>query len=480
MHAVRWIWSLVFPSRAATQTWMMLTFALVVGVGVVGVLVYSVFLYMEGQQEEREALALDAERIAYHLERSGAVGDLAAVVDDLAQLTQLDVTVVTPSGAAYRSGTGALAPGALDGREELMNGRRLREGTEDVDGETMYYAAVHRASGWVVRVGQDEDVLYSEIRRLESVLVVSLMLVFMLTLLGSWIAADKITAPLRAISRSARSIGEGDFSERIVVVTRAAELQDLAQSLNRMSERYREKIGELERLARLQNEFIGNVSHEVRNPIFALSGYLEALAGPKLSESLRQRYAQKGLVNLERLNNLFNDLIEIARLEYREDLLKDEPFDFGELVDDVAEMLLPKADAKGLTLEWPRDSVYVDADRNRMRQVMINLIDNAIAYSDEGTIRCRYRRKLDKVRVEVVDSGRGIPEEHLERIFERFHRVDPDRSRKSGGTGLGLSIVKQIIHAHGEHISVESTVGRGTRFWFELPHAEVPEEMEVA
>ena len=124
--------------------------------------------------------------------------------------------------------------------------------------------------------------------------------------------------------------------------------------------------------------------------------------------------------------------------------------------------------------------LFVRADRSMIRQVLINLIDNAIAYSDTGTVRCRYRRHLDKVRIEVVDSGRGIPEEHLERIFGRFHRVDPDRSRKSGGTGLGLSIVKQILAAHGETVHVESTLGRGTRFWFELQYEEtLPDELEA-
>jgi signal transduction histidine kinase len=112
------------------------------------------------------------------------------------------------------------------------------------------------------------------------------------------------------------------------------------------------------------------------------------------------------------------------------------------------------------------------ADRNRIRQVLTNLIDNAIAYSDEGSVRCRMRRHLDKARKEVDDTGRGIPEEHIGRIFERFYRVDAARSRKMGGTGLGLSIVKQILQAHGETVHVESTKGRGTRFWFELPLAE--------
>jgi signal transduction histidine kinase len=224
-------------------------------------------------------------------------------------------------------------------------------------------------------------------------------------------------------------------------------------------------------MARLQGEFIGNVSHEVRNPIFAVSGYLEALSSPNLPPDQQKRYAQKGLGNLERLSNLFNDLIEIARLEYREDLINPDVFDLQGLALEVAELLRPRAVQKGLELEVENTPQLVRADRDRIRQVLVNLIENAIVYTDAGHVRFRFRRRGPKVRLEVVDTGRGIPEEHLERIFERFYRVDPDRSRKSGGTGLGLSIVKQILLAHDEQIHVESTPGRGTRFWFDLPYA---------
>ena len=220
---------------------------------------------------------------------------------------------------------------------------------------------------------------------------------------------------------------------------------------------------------RVQNEFIGNVSHEVKNPIFAVFGYLEALASDTLPPEQRKKYAQKGLANLQRLNTLFSDLIEIAKLEYREDLIHPSAFDLQELVEEVGETLDPKAEAKGLELTYENPPLWVTADRNRIRQVLTNLMDNAIAYSDEGSVRCRMRRHLDKARVEVVDTGRGIPADHLDRIFERFYRVDTARSRKEGGTGLGLAIVKQILEAHGETIHVESTKGRGTRFWFELP-----------
>ncbi|MDX1488749.1 MAG: ATP-binding protein, partial [Acidiferrobacterales bacterium] len=139
----------------------------------------------------------------------------------------------------------------------------------------------------------------------------------------------------------------------------------------------------------------------------------------------------------------------------------------------------PKAQEKGINLVLENPTYMVEADRSRIRQVLTNLIENAIAYSDEGTVRCRIRRRLEKVRVEVVDTGKGIPEDHLDRIFERFYRVDPGRSRKSGGTGLGLSIVKQIMQAHGETMHVESTLGRGTRFWFDLPFAGKTAELEA-
>jgi signal transduction histidine kinase len=323
----------------------------------------------------------------------------------------------------------------------------------------------------LLRLGEPLPALVRVFERVQVVLASGLLLALALALLGAWLASRQITAPLAAITRSAQRINEGDLDGRIVVKTRAAEFQELARSLNQMATRFRSDIQELQRMQRVQNEFIGNVSHEVKNPIFAVFGYLEALGSDTLPSEQRTKYAQKGLANLQRLNNLFSDLIEIARLEYREDLIHRQRFDLQDLIQEVGETLDPRADEKALELTYDNPPLEVYADRNRIRQVVTNLIDNAIAYSDEGSVRCRMRRHLDKARVEVVDTGRGIPEEHLGRVFERFYRVDAARSRKMGGTGLGLAIVKQILGAHGEAIHVESTKGRGTRFWFELPLA---------
>src|SRR5690606_8080853 len=161
----------------------------------------------------------------------------------------------------------------------------------------------------------------SAVERMQATLIIGMALALVLALIGAWIAAQQVTGPLRAISKSARRIAdlrsadEGDLSSEIHVRTRAAEIQDLAKSLNSMAERFQQDIYELQRVARVQNEFIGNVSHEVKNPIFAVGGYLEALATDDLTPEQRQKYVTKGLTNLQRLNNLFSDLIEIAKLE---------------------------------------------------------------------------------------------------------------------------------------------------------------------
>ncbi|NNF04606.1 MAG: HAMP domain-containing histidine kinase, partial [Rhodothermales bacterium] len=424
-------------------------------------------------------------RIAALIDNAEAGPERREVISDIARYGDVRVTVVQPEGDVVDlRGEQPLHDSQLTDRPEMrfpVTSDEIRFAERSENGVQFFYAALRLPdSGLIVRVGQPRPPLFALITRMQLTLVVAMVMALLLAVLGSWIAAQRVTRPLQSIRNIARSISEGQFDEEIIVDSRASEFQDLAKSLNRMSDTFKEKIDELQRLARLQNEFIGNVSHEVRNPIFAVGGYLEALASSALSEEQRRFYAEKGLLNLERLNNLFNDLIEIARLEYREDLIKPEEFSLQELLDDLYELLETKAHEKGLQLIMDNPEVYVHADRNRIRQVLINLIENAIAYSEEGTVRCRYRRHLDKVRIEVVDTGRGIPEEHLEQIFERFHRVDPDRSRKGGGTGLGLSIVKQILHAHGENIHVESTLGRGTRFWFELPYAaretDVPDE----
>ncbi len=471
----------LFPSRASTQTWMILTLLLVVGIAVAAVGLYITFvLRSEVQIAYQQTMLQQISRVTAILESEQ---DPARKLDHIQTMTRfgdLRITVVEGQTVVDMDRGGQRENDDLMDEPEMASadGPAFQFTQREVAGQTIYFTTTRTPSGTLIRVAQPRPPLFGLIGRLQFTLIVAMIMALLLAVFGSWIAAQRVTQPLVAIRNSAAAISEGKLEEEIFVDSRAAEFQDLAKSLNLMSDTFKEKIDELQKMAALQNEFIGNVSHEVRNPIFAVGGYLEALASDGLDAQKRKFYAEKGLTNLERLNNLFSDLIEIARLEYREDLIKPTVFELSELLDEVYEIEKSRAAEKGIDLVVENPVVHVRADRARIRQVLINLTDNAVAYSDEGTVRCRYRRHLDKVRVEVVDNGRGIPEEHLEHIFERFHRVDPDRSRKSGGTGLGLSIVKQILAAHGENIHVESTVGRGTRFWFELAY-EASEDAEA-
>lgn len=462
----------------------MLTFVVFVGVAAAAVWLYLAFV-LQGDIDTaiERTLREQAERVAALLAETPE-GEIDLVTRDFARLGEMHITVMRDSAVTSEEmrltpATSTVVPN-LEPLSPLSPGdihvTRLRSHA----GSMVHYVAVRpEGSDLTVRVGQGEPRLLSLVNRIKAALIVGMVLALVLAVLGSWMAAQRVTVPLTEIRNSARRIAEGDLDRKIRVQSRSSEFQDLEESLNRMSDSFRDKIEHLQRMAAVQNEFIGNVSHEVRNPIFAVGGYVEALSSPGLTDEHRALYGEKALANLQRLSNLFNDLIEIARLEYREDLISTEVFDMSELILEVGDSLREKLEGKGLGLEIDNPSLFVHADRNRIRQVVINLVENAIAYSDEGTIRCRVARRKDRVRAEVVDTGRGIDEQHLERIFERFYRVDPDRSRRSGGTGLGLSIVKQILQAHGEQIHVESTFGRGSRFWFELPFAPAPEEIVV-
>jgi signal transduction histidine kinase len=468
------------PARASTQTWMILTFVFFVGIAVITVTAYVLFvLRAEIGQALNKTLVEQAQRIVFQVDRAATSEVRGQVVSNIARYADMRITVAFQDSVLWDAEGAKFAVGRLLSFEPEMKTSYINENEIVLHpnslGEPVYYVTTHLPeTGFVIRVGQRTPPLLNLVNRMKTTLVVGMIMALFLALLGSWIASQRVVSPLQRIRNSARNISEGDLDQEIVVDSRATEFIDLAESLNRMSDGFRDKIDELERMARVQNEFIGNVSHEVRNPIFAVGGYLEALATSSLPEEQRKHYARKAITNLQRLNTLFNDLIEIAQLEYREDLIHPEEFNMTELVDDVAEILRAKAAEKQLTLVASNPVFFVRADRNRIRQVVINLIENAINYSDEGTITSTLTSENGKVSIAVQDTGKGIAPEHLERVFERFYRIDPDRSRKSGGTGLGLSIVKQIVQAHGEHIFVESELGVGTRVWFELPAAELP------
>jgi two-component system phosphate regulon sensor histidine kinase PhoR len=230
----------------------------------------------------------------------------------------------------------------------------------------------------------------------------------------------------------------------------------------------------LKKLERNREEFVANVSHELRTPLSLIKGYTETLLdGAKDNPEVSVKFLQTIDRNAERLKLLIEDLLTISELESGRLRLQLQPVALQPLVNKLCEDFKPRVSSRDVTLVNEVPELTVNADSDRVQQVLSNLVDNAIKYgSHEGTVTIRGRAVEDgKIELCVADDGPGIPEDARERIFERFYRVDKARSREQGGTGLGLSIVKHIVQSHGGKVWVESDLGKGSRFYFSLPQA---------
>jgi len=285
--------------------------------------------------------------------------------------------------------------------------------------------------------------------------------------------ARRITLPIQSIAATAQAIRDGDLRHRIAVPA-GDEIGALAKAINEMAETLSNDIDRLRKLERVRSEFLGNVSHELRTPIFSIQGFLETLLDGAVDDaSVNRDFLAKAHLHAERLNALLNDLIDISRIESGEMKMSFRFFPARAFLSQSVEDMHPQAVRKNIHLrveDPPAESEQVYGDRDRLKQVMINLVDNAIKYTEPGgsvTIRAAFDPQ--RCTISVEDTGHGIPPEHQGRIFERFYRVDRDRSRDVGGTGLGLAIVKHIAQAHGGTVSVESEPGKGSTFTITIP-----------
>ena len=255
------------------------------------------------------------------------------------------------------------------------------------------------------------------------------------------------------------------------------ELDALIHQVGRAGRTLQQEIERLERAESYRREFLGDVSHELRTPIFAVAGFAETLLDGALDDDrVRRRFVEKVLHNAHRLEALTSDLADISKLETGQLQVDRAPFALAPLVAEVVESLDHAAAGYGVALEarLPDALPPVVGDRERIRQVLTNLAENALKYNEPGghvEVTAR-RRPTGEVRVAVVDDGIGVPEAAVDRLTERFFRVDKSRSRAGGGTGLGLAIVKHILEAHGQRLEVESRLGYGSTFAFTLPAAD--------
>lgn len=235
---------------------------------------------------------------------------------------------------------------------------------------------------------------------------------------------------------------------------------------------------EMQRLQQLENyrrDYIGNVAHELKTPLFSIQGYIETiLDDPKIDKETLELFLKKAYKNADRLGQIVNDLDTITKYESGFLQIETERFDILALVNEVIEELEIQAKERNIQINCLSKSepYWIEADKSRIRQVLVNLGYNSIKYGNQGgTTNIKLSSTGLKVIVEFADNGIGIPSQHLGRVFERFYRVDKHRNRETGGSGLGLSICKHIIEAHDETIRVMSTEGAGSVFTFTLPCA---------
>jgi two-component system phosphate regulon sensor histidine kinase PhoR len=257
------------------------------------------------------------------------------------------------------------------------------------------------------------------------------------------------------------------------------ELKSLAKAINEIGEKQARDFAAMQKLERVRSEFLANVSHELRTPIFAVQGFLETLLDGAVDDpKVNRDFLERAQAQAGRLNALLSDLIDISRIESGEMRMSFRIFDIQPFLRDLVAEMQGVAKQKKIELYFtgnilPHNEVTVFGDKERIKQVMVNLIDNAIKYTNnEGIVKVELLNHIpedEHITINVHDSGIGIPAEHLPRLFERFYRVDKDRSRNSpGGTGLGLAICKHIVEAHKGKIWVESEPGKGSMFSFTL------------
>jgi len=302
-----------------------------------------------------------------------------------------------------------------------------------------------------------------ELARLRAVLLTAVLIMLLLGAAVAYGLARKALSPVQALHRSTEKITANCLDRRISIPNPGDELGRLAQTLNAMIARLEHSFAEIRR-------FTADASHELRTPLTAIRTEAEVALGRPLNPADCQQLLGSILEECDRLTRLTDQLLTLAREDTAPRSHSHEVVNLPALLKDVADTMRPLAESKGLELRVAENGhMKVSADALRLRQVFINVLDNAIKYTPEGRVDISYAWRERAAVITIADTGVGITPEHLPRVFDRFYRVDKARSREQGGTGLGLSIAQSIVSAHGGTIELISTPGRGTTCTITLP-----------
>jgi len=343
-----------------------------------------------------------------------------------------------------------------------------REGTRQLElreGGRIVMGVAHTPGGGWVEVAESLEPIHDKVSEVMTVYVAIASLLAVAALTGAWSLIGQTLKPVGEIAAAADRITSQNLSERLPVPPRRDEIAHLTESLNGM-------IHRLEEALRVNERFVADASHELRTPLTILRGELEQAA---LDPELRRPLVRL-LEEVDSLAQLVDNLLLLSRLDAHQTRSEWTQIDLAQLTVQTVEQMALLAEDKHIRIHCDSPlPAMVNGDGARLKQVIVNLLDNAIKYTpNQGLITLSVRHKKTEVSLEVMDTGPGIPAEAVPHLFERFFRVDPARSRELGGSGIGLSIVEAICHVHGGRVEVESVLGRGSVFRVLLPGTARP------
>jgi signal transduction histidine kinase len=345
----------------------------------------------------------------------------------------------------------------------MMSGTFYHTFSEDVLSVYSPVTADYKVRGYIM-IHKSISSITEDADNLMNVIYLTLLLIFLCAFILMAVILYVVYFPIRRITRVADDYARGDFTPRIEVNSND-EIGYLAASLNYMA-------AELDSLEEDQRKFISNVSHDFRSPLTSIKGYVEAILDGTIPYEMQDKYLNIILNETGRLTKLTSSLLELNNYDSRHSIMEIAPFDLNAIIKNTAASFEGTCSAKHLTIELilTDTQMVVQANEGKIQQVLYNLLDNAIKFSPEDSvITIETTQRSDKVFVSVKDRGIGISRDNINKIWERFYKIDSSRGKDKKGTGLGLSIVKEIILAHNENINVISTEGVGTEFIFTLP-----------
>jgi heavy metal sensor kinase len=319
----------------------------------------------------------------------------------------------------------------------------------------------------IIRVGRPLEDVAKALAGMEKLFLFFSPFVLIISSLTSWFLAGWALDPVVKIKTLAEQIRRGRLRGRIDVGRKGKEIDELALIFNDM-------LDSIQHSVETQKRFVSDVSHEIKSPLTSLRGNIEVALRKKRTSEEYEDILKNNLADIIRLSRITDDLLFLTKADNNILELRVQWFDLGHALSAVVERLRYKADLAGVTItEDFRQQPEVSGDVFLLEQAFSNLIENAIKYTPrEGRVTVTTEERDSSVTITVSDTGAGIPGEDLPHIFERFYRVDKERSRKAGGTGLGLSITEWIIKAHKGAISVKSVIGKGSDFIVTLPKTE--------